>query len=154
MDFKIVLKILTLEGALYIRVVDVVVTTLAAEEEAKAINDSPVAETIKATMEVCKIAGQVSKPLMANLVDTPIKVIFRKAWTARSHSSYHRTEVIIRLNFANTFNKATVLTRTNVHLLMVNKNLRKNKGCLCSKTMAIKPTRTNSLIMATKHLNI
>jgi hypothetical protein len=123
MDSKIILQILTSEEALYTRVVDVVVMTLAIAEGAKAIKDSLVVETIKATMEVCKvIAGQVSKALMVNLMVTPIKIIFHKTWMARSHLSYHRTEAIIRLNYVNTSNKATVLTKTNVHLLMVNKN--------------------------------
>jgi hypothetical protein len=123
MDSRIILQISTSEEALYTRVVDVVVTILAIAEEAKAIKDSLVVETIKATMEVCKvIAGQVSKALMVNLMVTPIKIIFHKTWMVKSHSFYHRTEAIIRLNYANTSNKATVLTKTNVHLLMVNKN--------------------------------
>jgi hypothetical protein len=123
MDSKIIHLISTLEVALYTKVVDVVVTISVTAEVAKAIKDNPVVETIKATMEVCKVmAGQVSKAHMVNLMAIPTKIIFHKTWMARSHLSSHKTEAIIRLNYVNTSNKATVLTKTNVHLLMVNKN--------------------------------
>lgn len=123
MDSKIILLILTSEEALYTKVVDVVVMTLVIAEVAKAIKDNLVVETIKVTMEVCKvIAGQVSKALMVNLVAIPTKIISHKTWMARSHLFSHRTEAIIRLNYVNTSNKVTVHTKTNVHLLMVNKN--------------------------------
>lgn len=77
----------------------------------KVILDSLVVETFKATMVACRATTGVASNLpSANLMAATTRMALNRIWMVKSHLFSLRTEATTRLNFANTFNKAIVLT--------------------------------------------